>query len=107
MPSPWLSFGLSGLAAAGAAAFAAVRGLRAYRAAKRLARETGQAVSDIGRSATEIESRLAARGAGQGDGLTAALARLQASRAQLDVLLAALSDVREAIGRVTVLVPRK
>lgn len=86
--------------------YATARGLRAFRAAKRLARETGETVSDIGRSAAEIESRLA-DGAGRGDELAAALARLQASRAQLDVLLAALADVREAIGRVTVLVPRK
>ena len=105
MPSPWLSFGLSGLVTAGATAFAAVRGLRAYRATKRLARETAETVSDIGRSATAIESRIAG-GAG-GDELAAALARLQASRAQLDVLLAALADVRAAVGRVTVLVPRK
>ena len=86
--------------------YATVRGLGAFRAAKRLARETGGAVSDVGRSAAKIESRLA-RGAGQGNELAAALARLQASRAQLDVLLAALADVREAIGRVTVLMPRK
>jgi len=86
--------------------YATARGLRAFRAAKRLARETGETVSDIGRSAAEIELRLAG-GAGRGDELAAALARLQGSRAQLDVLLAALADVREAIGRVTVLVPRK
>lgn len=106
MPSPWLSFGLSGLAAAGATAFAAVRGLRAYRSAKRLARETSEIVSDIGRSAAEIESRLA-DGAGRGDELAAALARLRASRAQLDVLLGALAEVRDSLGRAIAFVPRK
>ena len=106
MPSTWLFFGVSVFAAGSATVYATVRGLRAFRAAKRLARETDETVSDIGRSAAEIESRLAG-GAGGGDELAAALARLQASRAQLDVLLAALADVREAIGRVTVLVPRK
>ena len=106
MPSTWLFFGVSVFAAGGAAVYATARGLRAFRAAKRLARETGETVSDIGRSAAEIELRLAG-GAGRGDELAAALARLQGSRAQLDVLLAALADVRAAVGRVTVLVPRK
>ena len=106
MPPTWLFFGVSIFAAGGATVYATARGLGAFRTVKRLARETGEAVSDVGRSAAEIESRLA-RGAGRSDELTAALARLRASRAQLDVLLAALVDVREAIGRVTVLVPRK
>jgi outer membrane protein TolC len=106
MPSPWLSLGLSVLAAGGATAFAAVRGLSAYRAVKRLARETGETVSDIERSAAEIESRLAA-GAGRSDELAGALARLHASRAQLDVLLGALAEVRDSLGRVTAFVPRK
>lgn len=106
MPPTWLFVGLSVFAAGGALVYATARGLAAFRAAKRLARETGQAVSDVGRSAAAIEARLA-RGAGRGDELAAALARLHASRAQLDVLLAALADVRETIGRVTVLVPRK
>ncbi len=106
MPSTWLFVGVSVSAAGSATVYATARGLGAFRAAKRLARETGETVSNIGRSAAEIESRLAG-GAGRGDELEAALARLRASRAQLDVLLAALADVREAIGRVTVLVPRK
>ena len=86
--------------------YATARGLRAFRAAKRLARETGETVSDIGRSAAEIELRLAG-GAGRGDELAAALARLRASRAQLDVLLGALAEVRDSLGRATAFVPRK
>lgn len=106
MPSTWLFAGVSVFAAGSASVYATARGLGAFRAAKRLARETGEAGSAVSRAAAEIESRLA-RGAGGGDELAAALARLQASRARLDVLLAALAGVREAIGRVTVLVPRK
>lgn len=105
MPSPWYSLALAALAAGAATVFATVRGLGAFRAAKRLARETADAVSAIGRSAGEIESRLGAGGGGEG--LAAALARLRASRARLGILLDALDDVRDALGRVTAFVPRK
>ncbi len=106
MPSPWLSFGLSALAVAGATAFAAVRGLAAYRSAKRLVRETAETVSGLERSAADIETRVAG-GAARSDELARALARLRTSRAQLGVLLGALAEVRDSLGRVTAFVPRK
>lgn len=106
MPSPWVSLALAALVAGAATVFATVRGLGAFRAAKRLARETGDAVSAIERSAGEIESRLGA-GGGSSEELAAALARLRASRARLGVLLDALGDVRGSLSRVTAFMPRK
>ena len=87
--------------AAGGGAFVFVR-----------ARELFRTFGAFGTATDEGMERLSASTARLEQGLTPAdlgpsLARLRASRAQLAVLLAALSDVRASIGRITTVVPRK
>ena len=76
------------------------------------ARELLRHLGAFGAVLDESLARLSAGTTRLEEGLTPAdlgpsLARLRASRSELAVLLAALSDVRASAGRVTGLVPRK
>lgn len=80
--------------------------LEAFRAFKQLGRGAGEELDRIGKASAEIERHLSLAAEG-GTRLEASLARLQESRAQLNVLTSALADARSSLDRFTGVVPRK
>jgi hypothetical protein len=90
-----------------AVAFGAYRAVRQlvglFRSLKRLKQESGRALEEL----THAAERLAERGADPAGKLQPALERLARDRARLNVLLAAVDDVRDSVGRVTAVYPRK
>jgi hypothetical protein len=102
----WLALIIALVLTVASAIFATRRGLKAFRDLKRLGRGVGGELDRIATASGEIERHLALA-AESGTQLDASLTRLRASRARLNVLLAAIADVRAAVGRVTGLVPRK
>jgi hypothetical protein len=96
-----------GLAAAallvGFGAYRAVRELiRAFRALRELQSGTLGALESLARSAEQL-----ARHPDPTGKLEPALVSFNRSRAQLSVLLAAVDEVRDSVGRVTSVYPRK
>ena len=106
MPIFWLALIFALVLTVAAAIYATLKGLEAFRAFKRLGRVVGSELDRITAATDEIERQLALAAA-SGTKLEAALARLRASRARLNVLTSALADVRAAVGRITAVVPRK
>jgi hypothetical protein len=102
----WLALAVSLVAVAVAATMTTRRGLALYRDAKRLSAVAGDELMSIERRTGEIEKHLAAAESSSAD-LRAATARLSQSRARLNVLLAAVKDVRATADRVLTFVPRK
>jgi hypothetical protein len=102
----WLALLVAVVLVVASAIFLTLRGLEAFRALKQLGRSVGGELDRINVATGEIELHLA-RAAESGTKLESSLARLQASRAQLNVLTSAIADVRAAVGRVTAVVPRK
>jgi hypothetical protein len=102
----WLALAVSLVAVAVALVMTTRRGIVLYRDFKQLGTVMGDELASIERSAGDIEGHLAAATA-SGEALTMATARLADSRARLNVLLAAIADVRETVSRVTAFVPRK
>ena len=89
-----------------AVTYATLKGLEAFRALKRLGRGMGGELDRIAAATDRIERHLALA-AESGTKLEASLTRLRAARARLNVLTAALADVRATVGRITAVVPRK
>ena len=106
MPIFWLAVIIALVLTVASAIFLTLRGLEAFRAFKQLGRRVGGELDRISEATGEIERHLALAAEG-GTRLDASLARLRSSRAQLNVLTAAIADVRAAVGRVTGVVPRK
>ena len=102
----WLALTIALFLAVSSAIYATLKGLEAFRAFKQLSRRAGEELDRIATATGEIERHLALAAEG-GAQVEASLARLQASRAQLNVLTSALADVRAAVGQVTAFVPRK
>jgi hypothetical protein len=102
----WLSLVLALLLVASATFMATSRGIQLFRDFKRLGSGIEQELRRIERASGHIQLHLDAA-ARSGDELHAATARLSRSRAKLNVLLAAIADVRAAIGLVTAFAPRK
>jgi hypothetical protein len=102
----WLALASMIVVVAASIAYAVAKGLEAYRTAKRLLAGAGDELDRISRASAEIELHLQAATA-SGTQLDSSLTRLGASRARLNVLASAVSDVRAAVGRVTSVVPRK
>jgi len=102
----WLALILALVLTVAAVTYATLKGLEAFRGVKRLG---GAMESDLERitAATEEIERHLELAAESGTTLEASLIRLRASRARLNVLIAAIADVRAAVGRVTAVVPRK
>jgi hypothetical protein len=100
--------GLAVLVAAfvGGLAFVAVRGLALWRQIKRVGGALTGGLEQVARDADAVALKTEQLAAGSTK-LEGALARLAISRAKLNVLLAAIKDVRDAIGRVTAVYPRK
>jgi hypothetical protein len=102
----WAGLALLVAALVGGAVFAFVRGRTAYRTLKTTGSEVTGGLERISRDAEAIATKLEQLAAG-GARLESALARLAVSRARLKVLTSAIDDVRDAIGRVTAIYPRK
>ena len=100
-----MGLGAGFLAALGAIVFLIVRVLEAWRSLKRFRRHLGRALErleDAGRRTSESAAR-----AGEQEELTASLARLRRSLAQLAVLRGALDEATGTVGRFTAVYPRK
>ena len=102
----WLSLAVAIVAAIASAVFATRRGLESFRAFKRIGGSVSAGTVRIEASAAQIEEHLR-RAAESGEQLDAELTQLRHSRAQLNVLTSAMDDVRDAVGRVTSVYPRK
>ena len=102
----WLALIIALALTIASAFFVTRRGLEAFRGVKRLGGGLTDELDRIAATSGEIERNLALAEEG-GTQLEASLARLQASRAQLNVLTSAIADVRAAVGRITAVVPRK
>jgi hypothetical protein len=102
----WLALIIALVLTVASAIFVTLRGLEAFRAFKRLSKAAGSELERIAAASAEIERHLALA-AESGTKLEASLARLRASRARLNVLTSAIADVRETVGRVTGVMPRK
>jgi hypothetical protein len=106
MPLFWLSLAVALALVIGSTVYATLKGLETFRALKRLGRTVGEGVERISASSAGIERQLALASESF-ERLEASLERLRTSRARLNVLTAALADVRSSLDRVTDVVPRK
>jgi hypothetical protein len=102
----WLALTVSLVLVIGSAVYLTRHGLAAFRALKALGGGVEQELNRIDVATREIELHLNAA-ADSGTKLNESLQRLQASRARLNVLLAAIAEVRAAVARVTGVVPGK
>ncbi|MGE5691845.1 MAG: hypothetical protein ACM33B_14930 [Pseudomonadota bacterium] len=102
----WVSLGIALAALVGSIAFVVVKTLAAWRGFRSFSGSLGGTLAGVTASADAVAVKAAAVG-DDSERLAAALERLGRSRARLAVLSAAISDVREAVGRVTGIVPRK
>ncbi len=100
-----LAAGLLALALAVAGiAYAVVRGLRLWRATKRVGREAAPALEHITATTAQIEEQIR-RAEVSGEELKSTAARLQRSRARLQVQIDALTAARSEVRRVFWFVP--
>ena len=102
----WLALIIAFLLTIASAIFLTLRGLEAFRTFKRFSATAGGELERLAAASGETERHLALA-AESGTQLEASLARLRSSRAQLNVLTAAIADVRAAVARVTGVLPRK
>ncbi len=102
----WISLLFLVVATVGSIAFAATRALRAWRAFKRFSRTTRAAIGGVLETAAEAERHAVAFAEGT-EKLTAALAHLEQSRAELAVIQAAAAEARSSLGALRGAVPRK
>ena len=102
----WISLLFLVLAVAGSIAFAAVRALRVWRTFNRFSSTASAAVDGVLATAAEAERHAGALTEGT-ERLSAALARLEQSRARLAVVQAAATQARSSLLAVRGLVPRK
>ena len=94
------------VAIVGSIAVAAARGLRAWRTFKRCSRTTSGAIAGVLERAAEAERHAAAFTEGT-EKLSAALAHLEQSRAELAVIQAAATEARSPFNSLRGAVPRK
>ena len=102
----WISLLFLVVAVVGSIAVAAVRALRTWRSFQRFSRATSAAVAGVIETAAEAEKHAAAFTEGT-EKLTAALARLEQSRAELAVIEAAANEARSSLSALRGAVPRK
>ena len=106
MPLFWLALAVAIVAVIASAIYVTLKGREAFRGAKKLngRSRTGSSGSS-GRAARS--SGISTLAAESGERLEAELAQLRRSRARLNVLTSAIDEVRDSIGRVTAVYPRK
>ncbi len=102
----WISLLFFAVAIVGSIAVAASRGLRAWRSFRRFSRTTSAAITGVLETAAEAERHAAAFTEGT-EKLSAALTRLEESRAQLAVIQAAAAEARASVTSLRGAVPRK
>ncbi len=102
----WLGLAVAVALTVPALIYVTLKALEAFRAFKALGRSVGSEIDRVAATSAQIERHLELASE-SGSHLEASLARLSASRAQLNILTTALSDVRATVGRVTSVVPRK
>src|SRR5262245_31194420 len=102
----WIALVLSFAAVVAATIDTTTKGIKLFRASRRLSDLTGKELVRIEAATGEIERHLAAAERSS-EALQASVARLARSRAQLNVLLRAIDEVRETIRRVTLYLPAK
>jgi hypothetical protein len=102
----WLALAFAVVATIASVVVATRRGLEAFRAFKSLGRASSEGLARIDASTARIETHLALA-AESGARLDAELAQLRVSRARLNVLRSAIDEVRDSVGRVTAVYPRK
>jgi hypothetical protein len=102
----WLALLVGLVALFAGPSLAAVRGWRMVNSFKRLAGQAGELVDDVSRSAATVEQRALAATEGA-ERLSVAVARLEVSLAELQVLKAAADETRSGLSRLTSLRPRK
>ena len=98
----WIGLAIGVLAVAFGVYRAVRQVLELFRSLKRLRRESAKALDELTRAAEQL-----ARHPSAGPKLEPVLAQLGRDRARLNVLLAALDEVRDTVGRVTAVYPRK
>ena len=106
MPFVIVSAVVSVLAFGAAAAFAVVRGLALWRGFRSFSGQLGEALDHVSQAGERASEKASTLGDGN-EALTPSLERLATSRAQLSVVLAAVSDVRASLGGVTGVMPKK
>jgi tRNA threonylcarbamoyladenosine modification (KEOPS) complex Cgi121 subunit len=102
----WLALAFAVVVTVGSSVYVTLKGLEAFRAFKALSRNVGIELEHVSATSAQIERHLELA-ADSGSRLEESLARLRASRSQLNILTSALSDVRASVDRVTAVVPRK
>ena len=102
----WISLLFLVLALVGSIAVAVSRALRAWRTFKRFSKTTSAAIEGVLDSAAEAEQHAVAFTEGT-QKLTAALARLEESRAQLALIQAAAAEARSTLFAFQGAMPRK
>ncbi|MFL5962403.1 MAG: hypothetical protein ACJ757_05865 [Gaiellaceae bacterium] len=102
----WISLLFLLVALLGSVAIAAYRGLRVWRSFRRLSKTISAAVRKVLETAAEAERHAVALSEGT-ERLSAALARLEESRAELAVIEAAAGEARSSLLSFRGTVPRK
>ena len=102
----WISLLFLVVAVVGSIAFAAARGLYAWRAFRRFSRTTSAAIGGVLETAAEAERHAVAFTEGT-EKLSAAVVRLEQSRAELAVIQAAATQARSSLSSLRGAVPRK
>jgi hypothetical protein len=102
----WVSLVFLVVAAVGSIAYAASRALHAWRTFRRFSKTTSSAITGVLETAAEAERHAVAFTEGT-EKLSAALARLEESRAKLAVIQAAAAEARSTLTSARGAVPRK
>jgi uncharacterized membrane protein len=102
----WVSLLVLVVAAVGSIAFAASRALHTWRTFRRFSKTTSSAIAGVLETAAEAERHAVAFTEGT-EKLSAALARLEGSRAELAVIQAAAAEARSSLTSLRGAVPRK
>ena len=98
----WIGLAIGVLAVAFGVYRAVRQVLELFRSLKRLKRESAKALDELTRAAEQL-----ARHPSAGPKLEPVHAQLGRDRVRLNVLLAAVDEVRDSVGRVTAVYPRK
>jgi beta-glucosidase-like glycosyl hydrolase len=102
----WLALAVSVVLTIASLIYVTLNALEAFRAFKAVGRGVTAGLDHVTVTAAQIERHLELA-AESGTRLDASLTRLRTSRAQLNVLTSALSDVRDSVKRVTAFIPRR
>jgi hypothetical protein len=102
----WISLLFLVIAVVGSIAVAAVRALRVWRSFRRFSRAASEAIGGVLEKAAEADRHAAALTEGT-ERLSAAVARLERSRARLAVIQAAATQARSSMLALRGAVPRK